>query len=43
MRERYNAITEADVKAVLEDGSNRAREIAEAKMKDVRTKLGVAL
>lgn len=43
MRERYNAITEADVKAVLEDGSARAREIAETKMKDVRAKLGVAL
>ncbi len=43
MREKYNAITDADVKAVLDDGSARARELAEAKMKDVREKIGVTL
>lgn len=43
MRERYASITDADVKAVLDDGSARAREIAEAKMRDVRAKVGVTL
>lgn len=43
MREKYNSITDADVIAVLKDGSDRAREIAAAKMKDVRAKIGVTL
>jgi tryptophanyl-tRNA synthetase len=43
MRERFNAITEAEVAAVLKDGSERAKEIASKKMEDVRTKLGVSL
>ena len=43
MREKYNSITDADVIAVLKDGSNRARAIAAAKMEDVRRKIGVTL
>ena len=43
MREKYNAITEEDVIAVLKDGSDRARAIASEKMKDVRQKIGVTL
>lgn len=43
MRDKYNAITEEDVIAVLKDGSDRARAIASEKMKDVRKKIGVTL
>lgn len=43
MREKYNAITEADVIAVLKDGSDRARAHAQKKMEDVRQKIGVTL
>ena len=43
MREKYNAITEQDVIAVLKDGSDRARAIASEKMKDVRQKIGITL
>ncbi len=43
MREKYNALTEDDVKRVLKDGSDRARAIAQAKMKIVREKIGVSL
>lgn len=43
MRERREAITEAEVKKVLKDGGERARERAEAKMKVVREKVGVSL
>lgn len=43
MREKYNAITEEDVIAVLRDGSDRARAIASKKMEDVRKKIGVTL
>jgi len=43
MREKFNSITEAEVAAVLKDGSERAKEIASKKMIDVRNKLGVAL
>ena len=43
MRERRASITDADVKAILEDGTSRAAELAEKKMKDVRQKVGVAI
>ncbi len=43
MREKYNSITDADVVAVLKDGSDRARAIASEKMKDVRKKIGITL
>ena len=43
MRERRDAISDADVKRTLEEGSERAREIASKKMADVREKIGVAL
>ena len=43
MREKRNAITDADVKEVLQRGAERARERAHAKMMDVRTKIGIAL
>ncbi|TSC68543.1 MAG: Uncharacterized protein G01um101456_597 [Parcubacteria group bacterium Gr01-1014_56] len=43
MREKYNSLTEDDVKRVLNEGSDRAREIAQAKMKVVREKVGVSL
>lgn len=43
MRERRAAISDADVSSVLSDGTDRARPIAEAKMQDVRRKVGVLL
>lgn len=43
MRERYESITDEDVKRVLSDGAEKARAIASAKMTEVRQKVGVAL
>ncbi len=43
MRERRASITDADVETILKEGSDQARAIAEAKMKDVRAKIGIAL
>ncbi len=43
MREKRNSITNEDVKKVIEEGSNRARETAALKMKEVRQKVGVTL
>ncbi len=41
MREKYNAITEEEVLAVLKNGAEKARAVASAKMEDVRKKVGV--
>lgn len=43
MRERRDAITDAEVKKVLDEGSAKARERAASKMRDVRAKVGVSL
>ncbi|OHB19395.1 MAG: hypothetical protein A2854_04305 [Parcubacteria group bacterium RIFCSPHIGHO2_01_FULL_56_18] len=43
MREKRASITDADVKAILNDGAARAREQAEKKMLDVRQKVGVTI
>ncbi len=43
MRERRANITDAEVKAILKDGGERARERASAKMADVRQKVGVSI
>lgn len=43
MREKYNSISETDVKAVLTDGAARAREHATQKMQVVREKIGIAI
>ncbi|OGG69572.1 tryptophan--tRNA ligase [Candidatus Kaiserbacteria bacterium RIFCSPHIGHO2_12_FULL_53_13] len=43
MREKRASITDADVKNILKDGGERARDIAETKMRDVRQKIGVTL
>lgn len=43
MREKRESITDADVKIILTDGAERANELAEVKMKDVRTKVGVTI
>lgn len=43
MREKRADISESDVKKILKEGSDKAREQAENKMRDVRTKVGVAL
>lgn len=43
MRERYNSITEDEVKKILKEGGEKAKARAAAKMADVRAKLGVAL
>lgn len=40
MREKREQISDDDVRAVLEDGGTRAREIANAKMQEVRQKVG---
>ena len=41
-REYRSHISDADVDAILKDGSEKARAIAETKMADVRQKIGVA-
>ncbi len=43
MRERRSSITDADVKAILRDGGDRARAQADKKMLEVRQKVGVAI
>lgn len=43
MREKRESITDAEVKAILKDGGEKANVLAEAKMKDVRKKVGVTL
>jgi len=43
MRERYNAITEEEIKKVLHEGAEKAKAIASEKMIDVRKKIGVTL
>jgi tryptophanyl-tRNA synthetase len=43
MRERRNALTDEDVKRILKDGGEKARERAETKMKIVRERVGVSL
>lgn len=43
MRERYNAISDEELTAVLVDGAEKARTIAAAKMVDVRQKVGVTI
>jgi tryptophanyl-tRNA synthetase len=43
MRARRDAITDEEVKGVLAQGAERARERAGAKMADVRAKIGVSL
>jgi tryptophanyl-tRNA synthetase len=43
MRERRNSVSDADVKAILKDGAERANTQAEAKMAVVRKAVGVTL
>ena len=43
MREKREQITDADVIAILKVGATKARERAEAKMSEVRTRVGVTL
>lgn len=43
MREKRESLTDADVKSILKDGGERARERAEAKMQTVRERVGVSL
>ncbi len=43
MRERRESITDEEVKKVLAEGALKAKKIAEAKMADVRQKVGVTL
>ncbi|MFZ2556130.1 MAG: tryptophan--tRNA ligase [Minisyncoccia bacterium] len=43
MRIKHDAITDEDVRKVLDEGSAKARERASSKMRIVRTKIGVAL
>lgn len=43
MREKRASITDADVKAILEDGAARARVRATAKMEQVRKTIGISL
>jgi tryptophanyl-tRNA synthetase len=43
MREKRANITDEEVKRIIEEGSDKARAIASAKMKDVRQRVGVAL
>jgi tryptophanyl-tRNA synthetase len=43
MRERRAAVSDADAVQILNEGSARARERAQAKMKEVRAKVGLSL
>lgn len=43
MRTKRESISDDDVRRVLKEGSDRAREIASAKMRTVRERIGVAL
>ena len=43
MREKYESMSEAEVKKVLKEGGEKARAVASAKMAAVRKKVGVAL
>lgn len=43
MREKRDSLSDEDVKQVLKDGGQRARERAEKKMLEVRSKLGITL
>jgi len=43
MREKRATITDADVRAILECGAQKAREHASAKMEEVRHKVGISL
>ncbi|MEK7480009.1 MAG: tryptophan--tRNA ligase [Patescibacteria group bacterium] len=43
MREKRDSISDAEIKKVLQEGAERARERASKKMADVRKKIGVAL
>ena len=43
LRVRRDAVSDADVKRILKEGSDKAREQAAAKMRDVREKIGVTL
>lgn len=43
MRDKRNSVTDDEVKRVLKEGSDKAREYASKKMKDVRQKVGVAI
>ena len=43
MREKRASITDEDVKRILKEGGEKANERANAKMKDVRKKVGVTL
>ena len=43
MRKKRDAISDDDVKKILKEGSNKAREYASKKMADVRRKIGVTI
>lgn len=43
MRAKRDAISDADVKAILEKGAMRARDMASAKMTEVREKIGLTI
>ncbi len=43
MRERRESLSDADVIRILKDGADKARTLAEAKMKVVRQKIGVLM
>lgn len=43
MRAKRDSVSDEDVKEVLREGSDKAREYASKKMSDVRNKIGVAL
>ena len=43
MREKRDSISDAEIKKVLKEGAERARERASKKMEDVRNKIGVTI
>lgn len=43
IREKFNSISDSDVKRVLEEGNTRIRPIIEAKLQEVKTKTGLSL
>jgi tryptophanyl-tRNA synthetase len=43
MRSKYNSINEDEVKRVLKNGAEKARALAQTKMQEVRSKVGVTI
>jgi len=43
MREKRNSISDDEVRAVLEDGAERARAVASTKLREIKKKIGISI